>query len=80
MTRRRLACSDACLPESGPRPATAVLDVASAVGTKASLLRGPERMFYGLVEFEICDPDGYRICVSGEVPPGAQVRARREDE
>ncbi len=37
-------------------------------------------MFYGLVEFEICDPDGYRICVSGEAPPGAQVKVRQEHE
>ena len=42
------------------------------------LLRGPERMFYGLVEFEVCDPDGYRICVGGEAPPGANVKRHEE--
>jgi hypothetical protein len=40
---------------------TGVLDVAAAVEKRAQLLRGPEKMFYGLVEFELCDPDGYRI-------------------
>src|SRR5262245_47797404 len=38
---------------------TSVLEVANAVEKKAQLLRGPEKMFYGLVEFEICDPDGH---------------------
>ena len=56
----------------------AALEVAAAAGTKVQLLRGPERMFYGLVEFEICDPDGYRICVGGEAPPGANVKMRQE--
>ncbi len=56
----------------------AVLEVAAAAGTKTQLLRGPERMFYGLVEFEICDPDGYRICVGGEAPPGANVKMHQE--
>jgi hypothetical protein len=33
---------------------------------------------YGLVEFELCDPDGYRVCVSGDVPAGATVKTREE--
>jgi catechol 2,3-dioxygenase-like lactoylglutathione lyase family enzyme len=57
---------------------TAILDVAAAAGKSAQLLRGPERMVYGLVEFELCDPDGYRICVSGEAPAGSTVKAREE--
>ena len=57
---------------------TAVLDVAAAVETKAQLLRGPERMFYGLVEFEVCDPDGYRVCVGGEASPEANVKLHEE--
>lgn len=57
---------------------TAILDVASVAAKKATLLRGPERMFYGLVEFELCDPDGYRICVGGEAPAGAAVELRQE--
>jgi catechol 2,3-dioxygenase-like lactoylglutathione lyase family enzyme len=57
---------------------TAVLDVAAAVEKKTQLLRGPERMFYGLVEFEVCDPDGYRVCVGGEASPGANVKVHQE--
>ncbi len=55
-----------------------ILDIAAAVQKHTPLLRGPERMFYGLVEFEVCDPDGYRVCVSGEAPSGAKVRLRVE--
>jgi catechol 2,3-dioxygenase-like lactoylglutathione lyase family enzyme len=57
---------------------TAVLDVAAAVEKKAQLLRGPERMSYGLVEFEVCDPDGYRVCVGGEASLGAHVKVHQE--
>jgi catechol 2,3-dioxygenase-like lactoylglutathione lyase family enzyme len=56
----------------------AVLDVAAAVERKTQLLRGPERMFYGLVEFEVCDPDGYRVCVGGEAPPDANVKPHQD--
>jgi catechol 2,3-dioxygenase-like lactoylglutathione lyase family enzyme len=57
---------------------TAILDVAAAVGKKATVLRDPERMAYGLVEFELCDPDGYRVCISGDAPAGATVKAHEE--
>ena len=57
---------------------TAILDVAAAVEKRARLVRGPERMLYGLVEFELCDPDGHRVCVGGEAPPGAKVKVREE--
>lgn len=57
---------------------TAILDVAAAVQKKAQLLRGPEKMFYGLVEFELCDPDGFRICVGGDAPAGANVKVHEE--
>ena len=57
---------------------TAILDVAAAVGKNATLMRGPERMPYGLVELELCDPDGYRVCVSGDVPAGTIVKACEE--
>ena len=56
----------------------AILDMAAAVEKKAQLLRGPEKMSYSLVEFELCDPDGYRICVGGDAPPGASVKVREE--
>ena len=57
---------------------SAILDVAAAVGKKAKLMRGPERMAYGLVEFELCDPDGYRVCVSGDAPARTALKAREE--
>jgi catechol 2,3-dioxygenase-like lactoylglutathione lyase family enzyme len=57
-----------------------VLDLADSVRRATPLVRGPERMFYGLVEFEVLDPDGYRICVSGSAPAGANVPAARECE
>ena len=50
-----------------------LLDLADSVRRSTPLVRGPERMFYGLVEFEVVDPDGYRICVSGSVPADANV-------
>ena len=56
-----------------------ILDVAVSVAAKTPILRGPERMFYGLVEIEVCDPDGYRVCVSGDAPAGASVPLRVED-
>ena len=57
-----------------------LLDFAESAGCVTPLVRGPERMFYGLVEFEVLDPDGYRICVSGSVPAGANVPVARERE
>jgi hypothetical protein len=35
-------------------------------------------MFYGLVEIELLDPDGHRVCVGGVAPAGASVEPRRE--
>jgi catechol 2,3-dioxygenase-like lactoylglutathione lyase family enzyme len=57
-----------------------LLDLADSVRRATPLVRGPERMFYGLVEFDVLDPDGYRICVSGSAPAGANVPAARECE
>ncbi|MGH7302429.1 MAG: VOC family protein [Candidatus Rokuibacteriota bacterium] len=57
-----------------------LLDLADSVRRATRLVRGPERMFYGLVEFEVIDPDGYRICVSGSVPADANVPAARDCE
>jgi hypothetical protein len=37
-------------------------------------------MFYGLVEFEVEDPDGYRVCVSGSLPASADVPLASEGE
>lgn len=51
-----------------------------AAPEKAELLRGPERMFYGLVELEVRDPDGHRIWIGGDAPANAKVRQREERE
>lgn len=59
--------------------ADGLLELADSVRRVTPLVRGPERMFYGLVEFEVLDPDGYRICV-GSVPAGANVPVARECE
>lgn len=40
---------------------TALLDHARR---RTPLVRGPEVMPYGQVEFELEDPDGYRVCVA----------------
>jgi hypothetical protein len=37
-------------------------------------------MFYGLVEFEVVDPDGYHICVSGSLPESVNVPRAPERE
>ncbi len=57
-----------------------LLDLAKSLRRSTPLVRGPERMFYGLVEFEVIDPDGHRIVVSGAVPGDADVPAARERE
>jgi len=36
----------------------------AALSARGIVSRRLERMFYGLVEFEITDPDGYTICLS----------------
>ena len=88
-----LQCSDAPPPGvKGSTPTDAgwavylrtsgedLLDLAAAVRRVTPVLRGPERMFYGLVEFEVEDPDGYRVCVSGSLPASANVPLASEGE
>jgi catechol 2,3-dioxygenase-like lactoylglutathione lyase family enzyme len=55
-----------------------ILDLARTVREHTPLLRGPERAFYGMVEFEIADPDGHRICVGENLPHTLDVPLRRE--
>jgi catechol 2,3-dioxygenase-like lactoylglutathione lyase family enzyme len=57
-----------------------LLQLAERVRKVAPLVRGPELAFYGLVEFEVMDPDGHRICVSGAVPKEAAVPDARDCE
>jgi len=39
----------------------------AALAAKGLVTRRLERMFYGLAEFEITDPDGYVICLSQQL-------------
>jgi catechol 2,3-dioxygenase-like lactoylglutathione lyase family enzyme len=56
-----------------------VLELAEEVRRQTTILRGPEKMFYGQVEFEIADPDGHHIIVA-EYLPNADVPAARDDD
>ncbi len=53
-----------------------LLALAAAAKKRTELLRGPERAFYGQVEFGIADPDGHRICVGEPLPAEANVPTR----
>jgi catechol 2,3-dioxygenase-like lactoylglutathione lyase family enzyme len=55
-----------------------LLALAEATKERTQLLRGPERAFYGQVEFEVADPDGHRICVGEPLPLGANVPTRQD--
>lgn len=76
------------LAPAGPSPGWSVylrlrggnlLGFAEEIRAKATILRGPERMAYGHVEFEVADPDGHRIRVSELLPPGTDAPMARED-
>jgi len=47
--------------------ASPLREVFAAFSAKGIVTRRLERMFYGLAEFEITDPDGYVICLSQEL-------------
>jgi len=53
-----------------------LLALAEAAKERTALLRGPERAFYGQVEFEVADPDGHRICVGEPLPPTPNIPTR----
>ena len=55
-----------------------LLALAAAAKKRTELLRGPERAFYGHVEFEVADPDGHRVCVGEVLPADADVPTRKE--
>jgi uncharacterized glyoxalase superfamily protein PhnB len=42
-------------------------DVFAAFQSRGIVTRRLERMFYGLAEFEITDPDGYVLCLSQDL-------------
>lgn len=90
-----LQCAREGGPSAAPAPPTAaprvgwsiylrlrggsLLAFAEEVRARTTILRGPERMPYGDVEFEVADPDGHRVCISELLPPGADVPEARED-
>lgn len=41
-----------------------LIDLLDHARKRTPLVRGPELMPYGQVEFELEDPDGYRVCVA----------------
>ena len=55
-----------------------LLALAEATKERTELLRGPERAFYGQVEFEVADPDGHRICVGEPLPQAANIPTRKD--
>jgi catechol 2,3-dioxygenase-like lactoylglutathione lyase family enzyme len=55
-----------------------LLALAEAVRAHTPVLRGPERMLYGQVEFEVADPDGYRLCMGEFLAKDVDVPAASE--
>ena len=55
-----------------------LLALAEATQERTKLLRGPERAFYGQVEFEVADPDGHRICVGEPLPAAPNIPTRKD--
>jgi len=55
-----------------------LLALAEGVRRQTPLLRGPERMFYGQVEFEVADPDGHRLCIAEVLSASAEVPFAKE--
>lgn len=90
LTRDRAELMLQCGEDLGPRPTGPgwavylrcdggkLLDLAATVAQRSPLLRGPERMFYGQVEFEVADPDGHRLCLAEPLGPEADVPTFRE--
>jgi catechol 2,3-dioxygenase-like lactoylglutathione lyase family enzyme len=48
-------------------------DLFSLLNTRGIVTRRLERMFYGLAEFEITDPDGYVLCLSQELEDASDL-------
>jgi catechol 2,3-dioxygenase-like lactoylglutathione lyase family enzyme len=45
----------------------------AALSARGLVMRRLERMFYGLAEFEIVDPDGYVLCLSQELEDASDL-------
>lgn len=50
-----------------------LLDLADRIRAQSPLLREPQRMPYGEVEFSVADPDGYEIVLSEQLDDDAAV-------
>jgi uncharacterized glyoxalase superfamily protein PhnB len=48
-------------------------DLFAQCSSQGMVTRRLERMFYGLAEFEITDPDGYVICLSQELEDASDL-------
>ena len=46
-------------------------EIAALQAKGVTLARGPEKTFYDMLEIEVVDPDGHRICIGQEVSPGS---------
>ncbi len=46
----------------------ALIDLLNSARQRTPLVRGPEVMPNGTVEFELEDPDGHRICIAESLP------------
>jgi uncharacterized glyoxalase superfamily protein PhnB len=57
-----------------------LLELATSIPRSTLLVRGPERMPYGDVEFAVTDPDGHVIVVSELLPDDVDVPRARERE
>ena len=48
-------------------------DLHARLHSQGVVTRHLQRMFYGLVEFDLRDPDGYVLCFSQEIPDAADI-------
>jgi catechol 2,3-dioxygenase-like lactoylglutathione lyase family enzyme len=55
-----------------------LLSFAEDASRRTRIVRGPERAFYGQVEFEVVDPDGHLICLAEPLPATTAVPARTD--
>ncbi len=54
-------------------------EVYAYLSTRGVVTRRMERMFYGLAEFEITDPDGYVICLSQQLDDASDLPSPETD-
>ena len=72
-----LSCPEEGAPPRGPRPQwdlhVRIDDVererAALEAAGVAIVRGPETTFYDMIEIEVLDPDGHRICFGQDIVP-----------